>query len=405
MLGIAGCTGGGDGGDDSSSSSGKMSWTDEEMSLVTAPEHPELLEPSEWEQSNRETVAHLTWSSYQAENVQGPFREQFNANTRIDLFVDMPKAINRLNAGGWKTFNQGTFDMGFLPTLVEEGLVRPMDLESWRPYSFDHYTDQWNPDSGYKYAFIDEETYEFSEDGQLYGIPQRWGWVSWMVNTDEVDEEDYHNYDAAWMPDKYDIGVNDAQWQYVTQVVLMRAGIHPFEEHTESDLETYREKLTELFKGAKAVLPSWGATLQAMKAGEIDITIYSFNALASSLRKDTGDTEKWKCPVPEPVDGLKMGSNWVETTVMLKGNHPRASDNYLAYLQKPEVAAELMWPEKGILATVPQQAAIDQLDDSQKQTLDADYWDTALDRSLFFTGIPDLEKFEPIYREVKSQHA
>lgn len=399
-LGLAGCSGVfGTGSDDPD----RQDWMDEDMSLVTAQEHPKLREPNEWEKNNSETINHFVFSAYEADNVQQPFRNQFNADTNLELFTSMPKILNRMRAGEWENFHQATLDMGFMPKFAEEGFIRPLDFDSWKPYTFDNYIDLMQPEN-YEFAFLDENSWEFSKDGQLYGIPQRWGWVSMVVNTEEVDEEDWHKYDAAWRGDKYNVGINDAQWAWTVKNVMLRLGIDPWREHTDDEVQQIKDELFALFEGAKTLLPGWGPSLQAMKSGEIDVLIYAFNALASSLRRDTGEHDKFKAPVPsEPVNGQKQGMIWVESTYMLKGPHPSVSDNYVAYLQKPEIAAELMWPDTGIIGAVPQKAAVDELSKEQRSTMDYEYWSEATDNSQFFRGTPDIDKFESIYREAKTR--
>lgn len=407
ILSMAGCTSNssGDGSDGGSTESapGKMSWMDEDMSPVTAPEYPELNEPTEWEKNNKEAINHFVFSAYEADNVQQPFRENFNAETNLELFTSMPKILNRLRAGEWKDFHQATLDMGFMPKFAEEGFIRPLDFESWKPYTFDKYLDFMKPEN-YEFAFLDEETWEFSKDGQLYGIPQRWGVVSMVVNTEEVDKEDWDKYDCAWMGDKYDVGINDAQWAWTVKNVMLRLGIDPWKKHSDEEKQQVQDELNELFKNAKTLLPGWGPALQAMKSGEIDVLFYAFNALASSLRRDTGEYDKFKAPVPpNEINGQKQGMLWVESTYMIKGPHPRVSDNYVAYLQNPEAASELMWPDAGIIGAVPQKEAVENLTEEQKKVMDQEYWSTMRKNSQFFRGTPDIEEFGEIYRRAKTQ--
>jgi len=51
----------------------------------------------------------------------------------------------------------------------------------------------------------------------------------------------------------------------------------------------------------------------------------------------------------------------------------------------------------------PHQTAIDELNDRQREVLRVDDIPDIVDRCVFYTRIPDLDKFEPIWREAKTR--
>jgi spermidine/putrescine transport system substrate-binding protein len=385
---LSGCIGdGGDGG------SGGQSWRNEELAAVPAEEYDSLYEPGDDEQSG-ETVNHLTWTGYDASNVQDPFRNNFDCDTQLDLFTSNPKAFNRLNSGEWEQFHQATFDMAWLPDLAEAGLIRPLNYEEWKPYTFDKYTEMFTKEGRYKFAFLNEDDYSFDMDGAMYGVPQRYGWASFVVNKDNVAESDYSSYDAAWSGD-YNVGIYDLMF-WGMQIIMLREGIDPYKEHTDEEIEQVRQATFELFDNAKTLLPDFASMNQAMKSGEIDIGFISGSWINGTLRRGGG--LNFEAHVPE-----EGGVIWVETTCMLKGDHPSVSDNYLAYMQQGETAKNLMWPTSGGTNVVPHQTAIDELNDRQREVLRVDDIPDIVDRCVFYTGIPDLDKFEPIWREAKTR--
>ncbi|WP_350355491.1 ABC transporter substrate-binding protein [Halorarius litoreus] len=388
-AGLAGCLGIGGGG-----GGNKPSWMTEQLAQVPASEPPSLYEPSDWEKNNQETLSHLTWTGYDAENVQGPFRKQFNADTKIDLFTSNPKAFNRLKSGEWKQFDQATFDMAWIPRLAKEGLIRPMSYEDWKPYAFDEYIDLFKRENGYKYAFVNEDDYTFDIDGTLYGLPQRFGWASFAVNTDAVSKSDYKSYDAAWS-EEYNVGVYDLMFWGI-QIIMLREGIEPYKEHTDEEVEQVRQATFDLFDNAKTLLPDFASMNQALKSGEVDIGFISGNWINGTLRRD-GNLE-FEAVVPEEGSVI-----WVETTAFVKGEQPRISDNYMAYMMEGENALKLSWPSSGGTNVVPHKTAHEQYSDRQREVLRVDALPDIIDRSVFYTGIPDLEKFEPIWREAKTR--
>jgi spermidine/putrescine transport system substrate-binding protein len=388
MTGAAGCLGGGGGG-----GSEGNSWRTQELATVPAASDGALYEPTE-EDTTGETVNHLTWTGYDASNVQDPFREQFDCQTQLDLFTSNPKAFNRLQSGEWQQFHQATFDMAWIPRLAEAGLIRPMNYEEWKPYTFDQYIDLFKKENGYKYAFVNEDDYTFDIDGTMYGAPQRFGWASFVVNTDSVSEDAYMSYDAAWS-DEFDVGIYDLMFWGI-QIIMLREGIDPFKEHTESEVEQVRQATFDLFDNAKTLLPDFASMNQAMKSGEIDIGFISGNWINGTLRR--GGNLQFQAVVPEEGSVI-----WVETTAFVKGDQPTVSDNYLAYMQRGENALKLSWPTSGGTNVVPHRTAWENYNDRQREVLRVDEVQDIIDRSVFYTGIPDLEKFEPIWRQAKSR--
>jgi len=228
----------------------------------------------------------------------------------------------------------------------------------------------------------------------MYGVPQRYGWASFVVNKDNVAESDYSSYDAAWSGD-YNVGIYDLMF-WGMQIIMLREGIDPYKEHTDEEIEQVRQATFELFDNAKTLLPDFASMNQAMKSGEIDIGFISGSWINGTLRRGGG--LNFEAHVPE-----EGGVIWVETTCMLKGDHPSVSDNYLAYMQQGETAKNLMWPTSGGTNVVPHQTAIDELNDRQREVLRVDDIPDIVDRCVFYTGIPDLDKFEPIWREAKTR--
>ena len=399
-VAIAGCSGDGGGGDGGGGGGGgdggggvQESWEREEMATVQAKSHPELLEATEAEKNLGATVSHLTWAGYDGENVQQPFRKQFNAETSLDLFTDDPKAINRLSAGEWEQFDVFTPNNAFVVDAYDEDLLRPLDEEAWRPYTFDNYLDLFKPENGYKYGHINEDG-EFDPEGQLYALPQRWGWVSMCVNTDVVPESDW-TYDIAWS-EEYNVGVSD--WFFwIIQTIMLREGIDPYKEHSDSEREQVKQATFDLVDNSVAIYPDIASQNQALKSGEIDVLLMASNFGQGTLRRD-GRME-FRTIIPE-----EGGIIWVEQDTFLKGELSPLADNYVAYLQSPEAALNLSWPEgASSVNVVPQQSVFDEYTDEQKEVLRTEDLNDILDNSVFFDRVPDLESFQPIWRQAKAR--
>lgn len=368
------------------------------MGKVTAPDPPGLYEATEELKQlsgKQATVSHLTWAGYNGENVQGPFREKFDAKTELDLFSEDPKAINRLDAGEWKTFDAFTPNNAFAVDAVEKGLLRPIDEESWRPYTFDNYLEMFKPENGYKFGHVNEDG-EFDTDGQLYALPQRWGWVSMCVNTDVVAESDWQSYDIAWS-DEYNVGLSD--WFFwLIQIIMLKADVDPYKEHSDQEKEKIKQATFDLFDNAKALYPNVAAQNQALKNGEIDILIMSSNFGQGTLRRE--GLMNFKNVIPSEEGGIL----WAEQDTFLKGELSPLTDNYIAYLQSPEAAYNLSWPEgASSVNVVPHKSVFDKYSKEQKKVLRVDDLNDIIKNSVWFDNIPDLSDFQPIWRQAKTR--
>jgi len=362
------------------------------MATVQAKEG--LLEPTDAELDADTTVSHLTWAGYDGENVQQPFRDRFDTDTSLDLFTSDPEAINRLSSGEWEQFDLFTPNNAFVVDAYDEDLLRPLDEEQWRPYTFDNYLDLFKPENGYKFAHVNEDG-EFDPDGQLYALPQRWGWVSMTVNTDVVPESDWSSYDVAWSED-YNVGVSD--WFFwIIQTIMLREGIDPFKEHSDSEIEQVKQATFDLVDNAVAIYPDIASQNQALKSGEIDVLLMGSNFGQGTLRRD-GRME-FKTVIPE-----ESGIIWVEQDTFLKGELSPLADNYAAYLQSPEAALNLSWPQgASSVNVVPQKSVFEEYTEEQKRVLRTEDLDMILENSVFFDRVPDLDSFQPIWRQAKSR--
>jgi spermidine/putrescine transport system substrate-binding protein len=374
---------------------------DETDSLVAPSEN--LLEPTDWEANNSESLSHLTWTGYDSDNVQQPFRDKFNAETNINLFQDNAKVFNQMKSGDWETYHHSSLDLAWATNLAEAGLLREADYEAWRQYTHDKFVDTWDPEEGNPVTFIDAEEGQFVEsrsDGKLYSWPQRWGFVGVPINTDTVDIEDAKSYDIAFMGDKYDIGIADNQPAWQVQPLMLMQGIDPYREHTEEEIDKTAEAAKRLFSNAKTALPGFSQIAQALKSGSIDVLCFNGNFVTTPVRIDGNLNVKTIVPTERP-NGLKQGIVWAENTGFVKGEHPRISDNYLAYMMSEEASYQLSFPDSGPPNPVPTAAAWDRWTDEQKEIIRVDELDQVLENSVFFQGVPDIDKFLPRWREAR----
>ncbi|MBS1269458.1 MAG: hypothetical protein MAG794_00409 [Gammaproteobacteria bacterium] len=349
-----------------------------------------------------------TWSGYDAGNVTGPFSEEWGVPIDISLFTDNPAAFNEIKGGKSEFYDLASFDMAWVPRLAKAGLIRKLDLETWKTLAWDHYIDQFRLEN-YKFAQLNENM-QFDSDGDLYGLPQRFGVVSAYANTERVPEDVWStSYDWVWNPGKdYNIGLLDRMF-WTIQLIMLWCNIDPYKVHTEEELGTVREETIKLFQNAKALFSNAPQVNQALLHEEIDVCFEGDNFINGPLRQDGHLQFRTIVPARANPEFPKApnnagGTTWVETMVVVDNSklHPATYD-YLVYMQKPSTAYELSWPDKGPAVLVPHKEPWERWSEEQRVILEADYMQTMIESSRWYEGVPDLDKFNSIWEEAK-QH-
>lgn len=382
--------------------------------LASLPTFAGPRDPKEWftaesAESEAGALHFKAWSGYDASNVTDPFHDKWGIPINISLFTSNPAAFNEIKGGMYEFYDLASFDMAWVPKLAEAGLISKLDLETWKPLAWEHYIEQFQLEN-YKFAQLNNNL-QFDSSGDLYGLPQRFGVVAAYANTNRVPMDVWsESYDWIWNPGReYNIGLLDRMFWSI-QLVMYWCNIDPFKMHTEEELGRVREATIELFQNARALFSNATQVNQALLHEEVDVCFEGDNFINGPLRQAghlqfqtvTPKRANPKYPVYPKAPNNAGGSTWVETMVVIDNPalHP-ASYDYLAYMQKPETAYALSWPSQGPAVLVPHKYAWERWTEKQRQILEAEYMDVFINRSRWYEGIPDLEKFNPIWEEAK----
>jgi spermidine/putrescine transport system substrate-binding protein len=364
------------------------------------------VEPKE---SDAGALHYKSWAGYNSQNVKGPFEKEYGVPVTVSLFTDNPSAFNEIKGGKYKFYDLASFDMAWVPRLAENDFIEKLDLETWKPLAWDHYIPQFALGE-YEYAQLNDQ-WQFDANGDLYGLPQRFGIVAAYANTNRVPRDVWgESFDWIWNPGtEYNIGLLDRMF-WTIQLVMYWCNIDPFAPHTDADLEKVREETIKLFENAKALYSDMPMINTALLHEEVDVCFEGDNFVNGPLRQ-MGRTE-FQTIVPKRANpnypeypeapNNAGGSNWVETSMIIKNPdlHPAAYD-FLRYMQEPETNYELSWPDKGSACLVPHKYAWDKWNKEQRIVLEADYMQNLMTRCRWYAGVPDLEKFNPIWEEAK----
>lgn len=338
----------------------------------------------------------LCWEGYNSDEVLGPFRRANpGASVRAQSGTSDPDMINRLRAGETSIWDLINVNQPWArDQLYPEGLIRPLDKERFMPYF-----DKMLPEFAEPYAL------SFADDGELIGMPQRYGPFSFVVNTNVISREMAE--DQGWnlfldpaMQGRYGVLTYD-NWNVIH--MCLTAGLNPFAPVEGADLERFRETATAIFGGARLLTDDLVAMNIALINGEIDAYFTGGTYTASPARYDGATHIRAITPNSGPVDG-KGGVVWVELTSAVTNPDPSTlADDFLEFVQQPEISKAVAFSE-GTYNPVSQMGDPDVMalfDDEELDAIQMDSLEEEMERSLEYEVVTSYDSLSEIYAQAR----
>ncbi len=339
----------------------------------------------------------LCWEGYNSDQVLGPFREANpGATVRAESGTSDPDMINKLRAGETSVWDLINVNQPWArDQLYPEGLIKPLNKDRFLPY-FETMLPEF-ADPPFELAFAD--------DGNLIGMPQRYGPFSFVVNTDVISREMAE--DQGWnlfldpaMQDRYGVLTYD-NWNVIH--MCLTAGLNPFAPVEGDDIDKFRETATAIFGGSKLLTDDLVAMNTALINGEIDAYFTGGTYTASPARYDGATNVRGITPNSGPVDG-KGGVVWIELTSAV--NNPDPSDlaeDFLEFVQSPDISKAVAFTE-GTYNPVSQMGDPEVMAKFDEEELDAIQMDSLADemgRSLNYEVVASYDTLIDIYTETR----
>ncbi|QFT96914.1 spermidine/putrescine ABC transporter periplasmic substrate-binding protein [Roseovarius sp. THAF8] len=337
----------------------------------------------------------LCWEGYNSDEVLGPFRDAHpDATVRAESGTSDPDMINKLRAGETSVWDLINVNQPWArDRLYPENLIKPLDKDRFLPY-FDKMLPSFkNPP--YELSFAD--------DGELIGMPQRYGPFSFVVNTDKIsretaEEQGWNLFLDPAMKDRYGVLTYD-NWNVMH--MCLTAGLNPFEPVEGDNVEKFRETARTIFGGAKLMTDDLVAMNTALINGEIDAYFTGGTYTASPARYDGATNVRAITPLSGPVDG-KGGVVWIELTSLV--NNPDPSDlaqDFLEFVQTPEISKAVAFTE-GTYNPVSQMgddAVMALFDADELDAIQMDSLEEEMSRSLDYQVVASYDTLIDIYTQ------
>lgn len=338
----------------------------------------------------------LCWEGYNSDEVLGPFRRaNAGATVRAESGTSDPDMINKLRAGETSVWDLINVNQPWArDQLYPEGLIKPLSKDRFMPHF-----DKMLPEFAAPYPLA------FADDGNLIGMPQRYGPFSFVVNTDKISREMAE--DQGWnlfldpkMKDRYGVLTYD-NWNVIH--MCLTAGLNPFAPIEGADQDKFRETAAAIFGGAKLLTDDLVAMNTALINGEIDAYFTGGTYTASPARYDGATNVRGITPKSGPVDG-KGGVVWIELTSAVNNPDPsNLAEDFLEFVQKPDIAKSVAFTE-GTYNPVAQMGNPEVMGKFDAEELDAIQMDSLADemaRSLDYQVVSSYDALIEIYTAVR----
>lgn len=337
----------------------------------------------------------LCWEGYNSDEVLQPFRKMTGASVKAESGTSDPDMINKLRAGEVNVWDLINLNQPWArEQLYPENLIKPLNKDRFMPYF-----EKMLPEFAAPYPLA------FADNGDLIGMPQRYGPFSFVVNTDKISRDMAE--DQGWklfldpkMKGRYGVLTYD-NWNIMH--MCLTGDQNPFEPITGDGLDKFRNTADAIFGGAKLLTDDLVAMNLALINGEIDAYFTGGTYTASPARFDGATNVRGITPRSGPVDG-KGGVVWIELTSAVNNPNPsKLAEDFLEFVQGPDISKAVAFSE-GTYNPVSQMGDQNVMAKFDSDELDAIQWDSLGDemsRSLDYQVVASYDKLNEVYNAAK----
>mgnify|MGYP006230519487 FL=1 len=338
----------------------------------------------------------LCWEGYNTDDVLGPFRKANPGVTvRAESGTSDPDMINKLRAGEVNVWDLINLNQPWArQQLYPAKLIKPLTKERFLPYFESMLPEFKGP---YPLAFAD--------NGDLIGMPQRYGPFSFVVNTDVISREMAE--DQGWklfldpkMKQRYGVLTYD-NWNVMHMCIT--GDQNPFEPLDEAGKAKFKQTAETIFGSARLLTDDLVAMNTALINGEIDAYFTGGTYTSSPARLDGMTNVRAITPKRGPING-KGGVVWIELTSVV--NNPNVSplaEDFLEFVQTPEICKAVGFAE-GTYNPVSQMGNPKTFELWNNEELDAIQWDSLpeeMERSVEYDVVASYDELITIYNAAK----
>lgn len=332
----------------------------------------------------------FAYEGYDSPNVLDPFAKKYGAQVKFQLVSGDADAFNKIRSGQANVFDLVNLNNPWANIFYDAGYLRPLDPATFKPYY-----DAMIPRFRWPYKWAHS-----AHDGNLLGMVQRFGPMSFVVNTKKISKATARSEGAnialeASMKGRY--GVLDFPYETIYMFCVM-AGVNPYVQKTPEQIERCAEVTRQTISNAKLV--GSPATLNnALLNGEIDMYVAGGTFTVSSLRRDGFPEFLSVSPEKGPISG-RGGTAYVEITSVV--NNPNLSPlagDFLNYMQSPEGALAVCRSGTSLNPVANIDKIVDKLSKEELMAIQYDDLEEHMELCAEFEPNPDYDTIVKVWEE------
>jgi spermidine/putrescine transport system substrate-binding protein len=330
-------------------------------------------------------LRYLCWDGYDSPAIAAPFEAAQGVRLEYDLISDSPVAYARLQAGAYPSVDLVSIDAPWIRRLGMAGLCAPLDPADYADAVADFYPQFQHPFG------------PLLHQGQVTGLPTRWGWIGPTINLDYSSEAEFSSYAPCFdRRNRGRIGVMDwGDWPIMP--LALYAGIDPYRPLDAPELAELARVFRALFRNNPVFVSDISLAQKALLDGSVKTFLGTGSYATSALRR--AGYSQIRTVVPQPLHGLKQGIIWVEgTAVMAQSPSPLLARQFLRHLVSAPVALKLSYT--GATCNLTPNRRVEALYTAvQREVLQLDDALEAWNRSQVHDIAPDIGRMLEIWQQ------
>lgn len=333
------------------------------------------------------TLSLLGWTAYDKHKEQ--IEENLDVKLETKRSSDSGEMFSAWNGGQYEDYDIVVPNNNYIPKFIDADLVAPVDKDAVSHYD------------GLYQKFKDfAKKQAMGPDGELYGVPIRYGWYGYSYDSNRLPEDHEHSYEVLFSEEyegvdlKGSLVMDGAYNKPITMTALYLGFTDAFKDKTielsDDQLNAVQEELIDQKPLLEGYISAQAPYRKAYKQGNV-IAGQSGRYLAARLQKNGLESVK----MAQPKEGE---ISWFEGGLVSK-----ASDNKeLAW----KVVNEYISPEFG--ATFAAKNSIPSCSQTASENLPSDareeigFDPSRIENMYSFKTIPNEERWVKAWEEVKS---
>jgi spermidine/putrescine transport system substrate-binding protein len=329
-------------------------------------------------------LRYLCWEGYDSPLIAAPFEAAQGVRLEYDLISDSSVGYARLLAGAYPDLDLVSIDAPWIRRLGMAGLC-----ETLAPADFADVLADFYPQFRHPFG-------PMLHQGQVTGLPTRWGWIGPTINLDYSTEAEFATYAPCFdRRNRGRIGVMDwGDWPIMP--LVLHAGIDPYQPLGEHELAELALVFRALFRNAPVFVSDISLAQKALLDGSVKTFLGTGSYASAALRR--AGFSQIRTLVPEPLHGLRQGIIWVEGTAVVAGSaNGELALQFLRHLLSAPVALQLSYT--GATCNLTPNRRVEALYSAQqREVLQLDDARGAWDKSQVHDLAPDIGRMLEVWQ-------